>query len=343
MTNRAGAEALLRAAAALLLSLIPAVATAAGLPVRPSQIVVFGDSLSDTGNAHIATLHDRAPSPPYYEGRFSNGPLWIEDFAATFGLAVRPALAGGTNFAVGGAKAGSSADRMPYQADLYLLLRAFFRADPRALFVVFGGGNDIRSALKLSDPAPVLANAALSIRHMIEHLAAHGARNFLVPNVPNRGLTPAARIRGTTGKEEAMTRAFDAALDAALEDLPRTLPINLVRVDFWSAVERAFAAPEQWGFANTTDPCLMHDAAGYRSCPAPETYVFWDDIHPTQQGHLFLAAAALAAYRAAAGPASAGTGAAAAMQPIEAGAGTVEQKVLRVLRAHLPAAPFPGG
>ena len=108
---------------------------------------------------------------------------------------------------------------------------------------MFGGGNDIRSALKVTDPAPALANAALSIRRMVEHLAARGAVNFLVPNVPNRRLTPAAHERGSVGEEEGLTRAYDAALDTALQDLPRELPINLVRVDFWSAVERAFAAP----------------------------------------------------------------------------------------------------
>lgn len=270
----AGGYGLGRAAAAALLLLLSTVASAAEVPARPSRIIVFGDSLSDTGNAHIATLHHRAPSPPYYDGRFSNGPVWVEDFAANFGLPVRPALAGGTNFAVGGAKAGSSADRMPYQADLYLLLSAFSPADPRALYIVFGGGNDIRSALNRRDPAPALANAALSIRHMIEHLAGYGAVNFLVPNVPDRGRTPAARMRGTASAEETLTRAYDAALDAALQDLPGALRINLVRVDFWSAVERAFAAPRELGFSNTTEPCLVHDASGYRQCAYPGKYVF---------------------------------------------------------------------
>ncbi len=332
------------AVAALFVSLSAGV-TGAQVPARPSQIVVFGDSLSDTGNAHIATLHDHAPSPPYYDGRFSNGPLWIEDFAAHFGLAVRPALSGGSNFAVGGAKAGSSADRLPYQVSLYLLLSVFSRPDPHALYVIFGGGNDIRSALKLADPAPALANAAISIRHMIERLAAHGATNFLVPNVPNRGLTPAARQRGTAAKEETFTRAYDAALDVALHDLPGKLRINLVRVDFWSAVERAFAAPQKLGFSNTTEPCLLHDRAGYRQCPDPEHYVFWDDIHPTLGGHMFLAATALAVYAAAATPSAAKVGSAvAALHPAETNARALEQDVLRTVRAALnPAAATQGG
>ncbi len=331
------AVASLAFATALFLS---AAAPAAELPVRPSQIIVFGDSLSDTGNAYIATLHDKAPSPPYYDGRFSNGPLWVEDFAANFGLATQPALSGGTDFAVGGAKAGSSADRLPYQADLYLLLSILSRPDPRALFVVFGGGNDVRSALNKPDPARRLAHAALSIRQMIEHLAAHGAVNFLVPNVPNRGLTPAARTRGTAERETALTLAYNAGLDAALRDLPGRLHINLVWVDFWTAVARAFAAPQRLGFTDITEPCLVHDASGYRQCAEPEHYVFWDDIHPTQRGHLFLAAAALAAYTSAT---QSPRPARQAAQPVEASGGTIEQEVLRVVRAHLDPAPAAEG
>ena len=311
-------------------------AAAAELPARPSQIIVFGDSLSDTGNAYIATLHGKAPSPPYYDGRFSNGPLWVEDFAATFGLATPPALSGGTDFAVGGAKAGSSADRLPYQADLYLLLSIFSRSDPRALFVVFGGGNDVRSALNKPDPARRLAHAALSIRQMIEHLAAHGAVNFLVPNLPDRGLTPAARTRGTAESETTLTLAYNAGLEAALRDLPDRLHINLVRVDFWTAVARAFAEPQRLGFTDITEPCLVHDTAGYRQCAEPGHYVFWDDIHPTERGHRFLAAAALAAYTAATrSPRPAPQ----AAQPAEARSGAVEQEVLATVRAHLDPTP----
>ena len=70
------------------------------------HMVVFGDSLSDTGNA----------------GRFSNGPVWVEQLAASLNVALEPSLMGGTNFAIGGAKldAHSDASSLRAQADLYL-------------------------------------------------------------------------------------------------------------------------------------------------------------------------------------------------------------------------------
>ena len=54
-----------------------------------SALVVLGDSLSDNGNA----------------GRFSNGPVWVEHLAEALGLELRPSRLGGTNHAVGGARA----------------------------------------------------------------------------------------------------------------------------------------------------------------------------------------------------------------------------------------------
>jgi len=52
---------------------------------RINQIVVFGDSLSDSGNLFAATM-GTTPPPPYYQGRFSNGPVWVEDLAGRLGV-----------------------------------------------------------------------------------------------------------------------------------------------------------------------------------------------------------------------------------------------------------------
>src|SRR4051812_18671090 len=76
----------------LLVWFLAALAMMSGVPAQAEPafqaIVVFGDSLSDTGNA----------------GRFSNGPVWVEALARGLNLPLRPSQAGGTNFAVGGAR-----------------------------------------------------------------------------------------------------------------------------------------------------------------------------------------------------------------------------------------------
>ena len=47
------------------------------------------------------------PSPPYYHGHYSNGPIWLEYLAGQLGVsAPTPSLAGGTDNAWGGAQTG---------------------------------------------------------------------------------------------------------------------------------------------------------------------------------------------------------------------------------------------
>ena len=102
----------------------------AGAVTTFDHVVVFGDSLSDNGNA----------------GRFSNGPVWVEVLANRLGLALRPSQAGGRNYAVGGARLDphSGEHSLRAQADQFL------RASPpagRTLYVVYGGGNDVLGAV----------------------------------------------------------------------------------------------------------------------------------------------------------------------------------------------------
>src|SRR5262245_13726292 len=100
-----------------------------------SKVFVFGDSLSDTGNAFLATGKTIPQSPPYYQGRFSNGPVWVE----MLGYSAKPFLAGGTNFAFGSA----TTQDLLLQVGIFSVSR-FFHADPRALYVVWSGTTDTR-------------------------------------------------------------------------------------------------------------------------------------------------------------------------------------------------------
>src|SRR3954468_5021943 len=71
------------------------------------HLVVFGDSLSDTGNA----------------GRFSNGPVWVEYLADRLGLTLSPSQRGGSNFAVGGARLDSRSGPHSLRAQVDAFLR----------------------------------------------------------------------------------------------------------------------------------------------------------------------------------------------------------------------------
>jgi outer membrane lipase/esterase len=232
-------------------------------------LVVFGDSLSDGGNA----------------GRFSNGPVWVEQLATRLGVALRPHRAGGTNFAVGGARLDprSGSDSVRAQADRFLKLP---QPTGRILHVVYGGGNDLLGAVGRPDAAAAVERAVSSASSIVRDLAERGATDILVPNLPDVGITPAIRAGGAGATAEArrLTETFNVGLDGALAKVRGTAQLRLHRLDVWSLAEGTRADPAAHGFVDISTPC-----SGRRTC---DGHLFWDNVHPTAQAHGRLADAA---------------------------------------------------
>ncbi len=138
------------------------------------RLVVFGDSLSDTGNA----------------GRFSNGPVWVEQLASRLGVALAPNRQGGLNFAVGGARLDplSGPHSLRAQTDHFLRTPV---APTRTLYIVYGGGNDLLAAVGRPDGPAMVDRAVASLKSVLEDLLQQGATDILVPNLPDVGMTPA--------------------------------------------------------------------------------------------------------------------------------------------------------
>ena len=279
---------------------------------RPfDRIVVFGTSLSDPGNAFALTGCNVSPPSygmqpedllipdcPYAKGgnHFSNGPTWIEDLARPIGLAssVRPAMAGSSgrasNYAVGGARARAVGSfHLAVQVDAFLHdVRG--RAPSDALYVIEMGGNDVRDALALGNPA-ILGAALASIGQHIQILYGAGARKFLVWNAPNIALTPAVRAFAAANPglpvlagAEQLSFLFKVNLDSALTALGALPGIDIVRFDAFTEVNRIVARPAAFGFRDVTTACIMPNVAPFQ-CQHPDRHLFWDGIHPTRAGH----------------------------------------------------------
>jgi outer membrane lipase/esterase len=166
------------------------------------RLVVFGDSLSDMGNA----------------GRFSNGPVWVEQLAEALRLSLRPSEGGGQNFAVGGARLEIGPQSLRAQVDRFFELS---RPSGRTLYIVWGGGNDVFAALDSPDSVSELNAAAASLKGILADLIARGASDLLVPNLPDVGITPEVRAHGSKAVEEArrLTHSFNRDVQRGLEDL----------------------------------------------------------------------------------------------------------------------------
>ena len=304
-------QILMAIAVVLGISLVPVIASA--VPFR--GIVVFGDSLSDTGNVFAVTelvLEESIPvSPPYFRGRFSNGPVWVEILAEMLGLKLSPFLKGGTNFAFGGAETGLDKKALfehdidelipsiRTQVTTFLVQHLFDKADPAALYIIWGGANDLRDALvTTTDPFAEARVAVNNLVAAIEDLADARAVYFLVPNMPNLGRTPESRIRGpeAVARATAVSVAFNNALATALDAIEAEHHITIIRLDTFARLEEIIANPARFGFTNVTDTCLAGDPfAGGTPCTQPEVHLFWDSIHPTAAAHALLAGFAFAA------------------------------------------------
>jgi phospholipase/lecithinase/hemolysin len=275
-------------------------------------IIAFGDSLSDTGNVFIATNGAVPPSTFYSNGRFANGAIWLDRLGAALGGNTDPALGGGGNFAFGSARVATSrfAPSLRAQANAFLSEAPASGADPGALYVVFGGSNDIRDAIGSADPIGTVTTAAAQLVGIIDDLAEAGAVDIVVPTLADVGRTPEARQAGETvaGLASVLTRIFNQSLASDLAGDNALRDINLIRPDFFGLAESITASPASFGLTNVTDPCLPASPfsvpSGVTACSNPDQFLFWDLLHPTAAAHALIADAALDAINATLDPTS---------------------------------------
>lgn len=280
-----------------------------------NRIVVFGDSLSDTGNLYIATGGLSQPPEPtafppgppqgsvYFEGRFSNGPVWVEHFATRLGLAelppnqdeILPSNLGGANYAWGGAETGDgiSARGTP---NLGLQILQFFSdvqnevqppLDDQTLVVVWAGSNDfVNNSSNLPTTAAVVDNLAI---HITTLAAQGGAKHFLVPNMPALGKVP--RAVGTPAEPyfDFLSLDFNVKLEARLDELQDDLGITVIRFDAFALMSNIHFDPQTHGLVDVTgtvklvvgeDPLTFFDPQVVEE--NPDDYMFFDDVHPTR-------------------------------------------------------------
>lgn len=266
-----------------------------------STIFVFGDSLSDPGNAWVlqgeTTVAPYGPIPefPYESHRFSNGKTWAEVLANELGnyLGGKPAYKSRWfgNYAVAGARAQGTNDLKPTFGDQVnkYLGRTGGVADPKALYVVQFGGNDVRDALEAAlvgqDPNAVLGAAVQAMAGHIGALSQAGARRFLIANSPNLGKVPVIGAIGASGPAEALSAGFNGALDQLLVGLAAS-GLEVYRLDLFSFLDAATAMPLGFGFSDAANPCLqVFVAPATGVCDDPDQRLFWDGIHPTRAGH----------------------------------------------------------
>jgi phospholipase/lecithinase/hemolysin len=293
-----------------------ATAAASAMPVAPtvaapgapySAIYAFGDSLTDTGNVSLATLGTVPVSPPYADRSFTNGPVWAQDVAQSLGVPqLQPSLAGGTDFAYGGAETGQTPTHTLNPTDLasqYAQFQAQVPSpQPNALYAVWIGANDVLDIANNTTLTPDQQQSDVSAAvnnevAVLGGLAAHGAQNLLVLNVPDLGHTPYETARGPAVAQSASSLAslYNSDLASALQPLEASGALKVDLVDTYSALNQVIANPGALGFTDVTDPVWSGNLTDANSGTlnatgaAQNQFLFFDPLHPTAQAHATLA------------------------------------------------------
>jgi phospholipase/lecithinase/hemolysin len=280
-----------------------------------SAIYSFGDSLSDVGNVYDAV---GLPYAPYSNGRFSNGPNWLDDLSGKLGLgAVTASSSGGNDFAWGGAVTGyPGTDNPVFPFPIPTLgdqvaqfLSAAGGAPSNALYTFSIGANDLFGML--SDPNLVpadiptdIAGAAAVVAAAAADLAKAGATNLLLFDVPNLGLVPEVTDAGVPGLPALASQLSAEFNEAVLTDISLAASgLSVFDIGSYDLLTQAAADPTPFGFTDVTSPCWSGSVLGYLGpgsvcslLPAEQDqHLFWDSEHPTEAGHALIADAALRA------------------------------------------------
>lgn len=237
--------------------------TAAATPI--DEIIVFGDSLSDNGNLYAFTqkaheVFSAVPvmpkSPPYFQGRFTNGWNWIDDLGRYYKVKV-------DDYAYGGSWAEPILDSkmtIPFgldvQMDDYLMRNMLDMHRDKHLFIIWSGSNDY--ARGRDNPDYATTNAVESIRRQIATLIYYGAKNIFVVGVPDLSLVPEVRDQGSAAMlaAKSITTQHNQKLITMIKNIQKLNPsINIMLYDLTPDFSDMFDHPDKYNLKITLTAC----------------------------------------------------------------------------------------
>ena len=274
------------------------------MPQR-GNLLAFGDSLSDMGNAKNSILN--VPDvPPYWQGRFSNGQVWLEYVSDAYGLqtTIGSGTNAGDNRAFGGSQTGSGFSYLLLPnvgTQITNYLTNVQSAIPNDEIVsLWAGGNDF---LYGSANANIIAT---NMEAHIRQLANSGAEEFIIPNLPPLELTPEISSRSQSqqtaiGQEVIL---YNQKLASLITNLTAELGITVHNIDAWSIFNEILQNKQSLGLTNTQDAACSGGVSllplpicnsGDTIAPNVDEYLFFDKAHPTRVMHRFIAQFAIEA------------------------------------------------
>lgn len=270
------------------------------------NVVIFGDSLSDNGNLYEFMQHQLPPSPPYFKGRFTNGPVWIEHVIESY-FPESPAEHL-FDYAFGGAGVSEEEGDDDVLFTLRREVNNYFlthdKASDDSLFVVWIGANNYLALPEETEKTLQDVNAGID--HTLQRLADKGAKHILVVNIPDLGRTPAALEFDAVDSLTYYTQEHNKLLNNTVTHLKEKYPaVEWLYFDMDEAFGNVLEYPQDYGFTNITGTCansvvneitkksvLKMVAKTTPKSDVCDGYLFFDLVHPTALAHKVLGARA---------------------------------------------------
>jgi len=272
-----------------------------------TSIAVFGDSFSDMNNIFDAS-DGKKPGIHSFDGRYSDGRVWVEYLASYFDLHSEI-----ENYAWGGATVNNSyipsyssylEGPVPGVIDQVSTYISEIGDDSIAntLHVLWAGYNDYwwyaynnitDSDDEIVSLSPVYQNVTRSIKNIMESLYSAGARKFMVGNVPNMTQMPEALSRSKKIHQsyDILANGHNKKLSTILTNFGATNPdTNIYSFDAFNALQCIDVQKKFLGFLNVQDACYPSPDA---PCSNIFSFKFWDNYHFTTHSHNVIAGTAI--------------------------------------------------
>ena len=262
------------------------------------NLLVFGDSLSDMGNAKDSVLNV-PDTPPYWQGRFSNGMVWVEYLSQAYGVTTTygSGTSAGDNRAFGGAQTGAGFSylllpNVGSQITSYLAnVQSSFAAND--VVSLWAGGNDFLYGTANAD------TIATNMESHIRQLETAGATSFIIPNLPPLEKTPEILSRSQTQQQNIASEvaSYNSKLATLVNSLRLELGITIHSVDAYSIFNDIIANKAALGLTNTQSSACSGNAGllplpicsnGDPVASNVDEYIFFDKAHPTRVMHQYI-------------------------------------------------------
>lgn len=246
------------------------------------KIVIFGDSSSDNGNVFKLT-NGSYPTSPFYNGRYSNGPIWadllkassVENYAYGGATTDNDAIQGFTanNVSVPGVR-----QQICHYSQLIDKNAIVFE---KTLYVIWAGANNF-----LRNPNITGAAIIGSIVEAVKDIIRLGAKHIVLFNQPPLQIVPGLQPLSFLFNLSALGYEYNRNLLAVADKIDASNDaLNLQVFDVYAVIDDIVESPLAYGISNINASCISSATV----CSEPNSYMFFDRIHYTESIHKIIA------------------------------------------------------